>query len=89
MKNKLFVCRLAHDATVADIQDLFSAVGTVDNVKMPTDKQTGDRKGFCFVEMSNKAEAEEALKKLNGHELLGRKMVVEFAKEPRRRKYGG
>ena len=66
------------------IRQLFEAFGEVVSVRLITDRMTGLSKGIAFVEMKYKAEAESAIEKLNRCELDGKKMVVNYAKEPAR-----
>lgn len=60
--------------------DLFSKYGTVTSAVVLKDKMTGRSRGFGFVEMANDAEADEAMKQLNGSDLDGRKVVVNEAR---------
>lgn len=60
--------------------DLFSKFGTVTSAVVLKDKMTGRSRGFGFVEMANDAEADEAMKQLNGSDLDGRKVVVNEAR---------
>ena len=69
-----------------DLEGIFEEYGPVNSVKLITDKFTGKSKGFGFVEMENKAEAEKAISQLNGANLENRKMVVNEAK-PRKDNY--
>jgi RNA recognition motif-containing protein len=72
----------------SQLEDMFSAHGTVESARVITDKMTGRSRGFGFVEMNSQSEAEEATKELNGSELEGRKLVVNEAK-PRQNSGGG
>lgn len=60
--------------------DLFSKFGTVTSAVVLKDKMTGRSRGFGFVEMANDAEADEAMKQLNGSDMDGRKIVVNEAR---------
>lgn len=90
MANKLFVGGLAWATTDDKLRDLFAQVGTVVSATVITDKFSGRSKGFGFVEMSSDAEAQEAIKKLNGQELDGRTVVVNEARPqaPREDRFG-
>lgn len=79
----IYVGNLASDVKDEELQDLFSKYGKVDNVKIIRDQFNQTSKGFGFVEMPGKAEAEEALTALNTFELNGKKLVVNEAR-PRR-----
>ena len=79
MKN-IFVGNLSFGATEASIRSLFEAHGAVDRVSIVTDRDTGQAKGFGFVEMSNDAEGDRAIKALSGYELDGRNLTVNEAR---------
>ena len=80
MSLKLFVGGLAWGTTDATLKDFFAQVGQVVSATVITDKFSGKSKGFGFVEMSSEAEATEAVSKLNGQELDGRKIIVNEAR---------
>ena len=77
---KLFIGNLSRDAKDEDLQSAFAAFGTVDSIAIIRDKFSGESRGFAFVEMNNKAEAEAAIKGMNGKEVLGRALVVNEAR---------
>lgn len=77
---KLFVGNLPYTVSGGQIEELFAQVGKVSSCALITDKFSGQSKGFAFVEMENDAEADEAIKKYNGHEMDGRAMVVNVAR---------
>ena len=72
----IFVGSLPFSIDDADLRESFEAYGTVDSVKIITDKFTGRSKGFGFVEMSNDEEAQKAIDELNGATVEGRTIVV-------------
>ncbi len=80
MAKRLFVGNLPYSATSAQLEEIFSQVGKISSLNLITDKFSGQSKGFAFVEMSTDAESDEAIKKFNGHEIDGRKMVVNEAR---------
>ena len=80
MGRKLYVGNLPYTATEATLREAFSASGTVDSVNLITDRDTGQSKGFAFVEMSNDQEARAATEALNGTTLDGRQIKVNEAK---------
>jgi cold-inducible RNA-binding protein len=80
MNNKLFVGNLSFKVTETELQEVFSQAGAVLSVSIPTDKYTGKKRGFGFVEMSSQEEAEQAIKALNGRDLAGREMSVNLAR---------
>lgn len=79
MKN-IFVGNLSFGTTEDSIRSLFEAYGTVDRVSIVTDRDTGQAKGFGFVEMSNDAEGDRAINALNGHEVDGRNLTINEAR---------
>ena len=77
---KLFVGNLSFQTTQDDLSAAFAPYGTVDSVSVVTDRDTGQPRGFAFVEMSSKSEAEAAISALNGSELNGRALNVNEAR---------
>ena len=75
---KLYVGNLSFDTQQEQIQKLFEEYGTVSDCFMPTDRDTGKTRGFCFVTMPSAA-AETACNKLNGYEVDGRALRVNEA----------
>jgi cold-inducible RNA-binding protein len=88
MNNKLYVGNLSFNTTENDLQDTFSAHGTVTEANLITDRETGRARGFGFVTMSNDEEANKAVEALNGAELDGRTLTVNIAR-PREERSGG
>ena len=88
MKN-IFVGNLNFGATEAAVRSLFEAYGTVERVNIITDRDTGQPRGFGFVEMSANAEADRAIAELNGRELDGRALNVNEARPKTERGSGG
>lgn len=88
MKN-IFVGNLSFGATEDAVRSLFEAYGTVDRVSIVTDRDTGQARGFGFVEMSNNSEGDRAISELNGRELDGRAMNVNEARPKEERGFGG
>jgi len=82
----IFVGNLAFTATDQDVRQLFEPYGAVDTIKIITDRDTGQPRGFGFVEMPDRREAQSAIDGLQGKELAGRTLNVNEAKprEPRR-----
>src|SRR5712691_3122752 len=79
MKN-IFVGNLSFGATEDAVRSLFAAHGTVDRVSIVTDRDTGQARGFGFVEMSDNAEGDRAIAALNGTDLDGRALNVNEAR---------
>jgi cold-inducible RNA-binding protein len=73
---KLYVGNLAYDVTEDELAAEFGAYGKVESVAIPSDKLSGRPRGFAFVEMGSKAEAEAAITGLNGKTLKDRTIVV-------------
>ena len=80
MSVKLYVGNLSYSTTKQDLNDLFSAVGTVESCTIIEDRTTRMSRGFGFVEMSSKAESENAVAQLDGREVSGRPIKVSHAK---------
>ena len=76
----IYIGSLSFSTTSDDLKKAFEAYGQVDDVKIITDKYTGESRGFAFVEMPTKAEALAAIDGLNGSELNGRTIVVNEAR---------
>jgi RNA recognition motif-containing protein len=88
MKN-IFVGNLSFGATEGSVRSLFEAYGTVDRVSIVTDRDTGQARGFGFVEMSVNADADRAINELNGKDLDGRALNVNEAHPKTDRGAGG
>jgi len=80
MAKKLFIGSLPYSTTNSQLEEIFSKFGKVVSCDVVTDRYSGQSKGFAFVEMENDKEADEAINKLNGTELEGRKIVVNVAR---------
>ena len=87
MGRKLYVGNLPFSATEQSLQSTFSKHGTVESVSLITDRDSGQSKGFGFIEMRTNAEANAAISELNGTTLDGRAIKVNEAK-PQARKGG-
>ena len=88
MKN-IFVGNLSFTATEDGVRSMFEAYGAVERVSIVTDRDTGQPKGFGFVEMTNDSEAEKAISALNGTELNGRALTINEARPKTERSGGG
>ena len=91
MGNKLYVGNLPYTVRDEDLQQAFSAYGSVNSAKVMMERDTGRSKGFGFVEMGNDAEAQAAVEGMNGQSLGGRSLVVNEARpmEARPTRSGG
>src|SRR5436190_8081829 len=78
--NKLFVGNLAHTISESELQRMFSAHGTVTEVKVPVDRENGRPRGFGFVTMENAEGARAAIQALNGQSVGDRKLTVSEAR---------
>lgn len=87
MSTKIYVGNLSFDATTEDLKKMFGEIGTVESTNIIEDRETGRSRGFAFVEMSSKEEAETAISALNGKEVDGRALTVNEAK-PRENRAG-
>ena len=80
MGNKLYVGNLPYTVRDEDLQQAFSAYGSVNSAKVMMERDTGRSKGFGFVEMGSDAEAQQAIAGMNGQSLGGRSLVVNEAR---------
>jgi RNA recognition motif-containing protein len=84
----IFVGNLSYQTTQEELEAAFGAFGAVERVNMIRDRDTGQPRGFAFVEMANSDEAAEAIRQMNGRELNGRTLNVNEAR-PRPERGGG
>jgi len=85
----IFVGNLSRDVTEEDLRQAFSAYGKVDKVSVLKDKFSGEPRGFGFVEMESKAEAQAAINGMNQKDLKGRALNVNEARPKTERAGGG
>lgn len=85
---KLYVGNLSYDTTDQDLANAFGAHGELRTAQVVMDRETGRSRGFGFVEMDDRGQAEAAMNALNGQQLQGRTLVVNEAK-PRDDRGGG
>jgi cold-inducible RNA-binding protein len=87
---KLYVGNLPFQATEEQISSFFSQSGvTASNVTLVRDRFSGQPRGFGFVEINSDEEADRAIQGLNGHDFMGRNIVVNEARPPREGGGGG
>ncbi|MHC5097110.1 MAG: RNA recognition motif domain-containing protein [Planctomycetota bacterium] len=86
---KIYVGNLSYDVAESDLEQAFAEFGQVSSVSLIKDKQTGESKGFGFVEMPEVSEGQAAVKEMNGKEFMGRELKVDQAKERAARPGGG
>jgi RNA recognition motif-containing protein len=84
----IYVGNLSFQATEDDLREVFAEYGEVSRISLPTDRETGRKRGFAFVEMSSDAQEDAAITELDGAEWLGREIRVNKAK-PREEGGGG
>jgi cold-inducible RNA-binding protein len=81
MSKRIYVGNLSFGTTETTLRDLFGQAGSVSEVKVMLDRETGRPRGFAFVEMSNESEAQAAVAQFNSRELDGRQLKVDIAAE--------
>jgi len=86
---RIYVGNLNFSVTEAALRSLFEAYGSVESVKLVTDRDSGQPRGFGFVEMTNDAEAAQAINGLNSKDLEGRTLIVNEARPKPERPGGG
>jgi cold-inducible RNA-binding protein len=79
MAHKLFIGGLAFSTSNDRLREVFAQAGNVESASVVTDRDTGQSRGFGFVEMASAEEAAEAVKKFNGQQVDGRTLKVEIA----------
>ncbi len=89
MSMKLYVGGLAYSVTEKELEEVFAAEGTVVSVAVIKDRDSGQSKGFGFVEMADIKEGQNAIKNLNGKEVSGRAIMVNQARPQEDRSSGG
>ena len=89
MESKLYVGNLSYSTTEDELRTLFAEAGTVSSVALIKDRDTGQSKGFAFVEMSNQVEAEKAISMFNGRMVGERELKVSLARPKEDRGAGG
>jgi RNA recognition motif-containing protein len=87
MDVKLYVGNLTYSTTEDELRTMFAQAGTVTSVALIKDRDTGQSKGFAFVEMSSQAEAQKGITLFNGKPLNGRDLTVNMAR-PREERGG-
>ncbi len=80
MESKLYVGNLSYSTTEDDLRNLFAQAGNVASVALIKDRDSGQSKGFAFVEMSTQVEAEKAISMFNGKVVSDRELTVSMAR---------
>ena len=89
MSKKLYVGNLSYNTSEDNLRNIFAGYGNVSSVKIIVDRETGNSKGFGFIEMDSEEEASAAIAGTNGAELDGRQIRVNEAMDKPRRDRGG
>jgi RNA recognition motif-containing protein len=89
MQTKIYVGNLSYSTSEDDLRTLFTQAGAVTSVALIKDRDTGQSKGFAFIEMSSQAEAEKAIQTFNGYTLGDRPLKVNLARPKEDRGFGG
>lgn len=76
--NKLFIRNVSYSVSEYELQELLQQVGTVISVRIPTDRDTGEQKGFAFAEMATANDAQQVIDSLNNSHLKGREIVISY-----------
>lgn len=90
----IYIGNLSYEVTQENLKEVFAEYGTVDRVQLPTDRETGQPRGFGFVEMATEDQETAAIEALDGAEWMGRNLKVNKAKpredkKPNRNNKGG
>src|SRR6266571_1815715 len=80
MAVRLFIGNLSYDVTEAELRAHFAALGPLTSLALPTDRDTGKPRGFAFVEFRERADAEDAIRRLNHQVFKGRPLAVSEAR---------
>ena len=88
MNSKLYVGNMSFKTTEADLRDAFGQFGTITDIYIANDRETGRPRGFAFVTFGTDTEAKAAIEKMNGFDLDGRQLTVNEAK-PKEEMGGG
>jgi RNA recognition motif-containing protein len=89
MGSKLYVGNLSFETSSADLEQMFTPHGEVNEASVVTDRDTGRSRGFGFVEMASDQAAQTAIDAMNGQEHGGRTLTVNVAKPREKRSFGG
>lgn len=81
VSNSVYVGNLSWNATEEQLSEEFAQFGNVLRIKLPTDRETGKKRGFAFVDFETSQSAQSAISKMNGQEFLGRPLKVSEAVE--------
>jgi cold-inducible RNA-binding protein len=85
MATRLYVGNLSYSTSEEELRGLFSQAGTVVDIHLPTDRQTGQPRGFGFIEMASQEEGQKAIQMFDGYTLGERQLRVSEAREREQR----
>lgn len=88
MATRLYVGNLPYSVSEEELRSAFEQAGSVSSVYLPTDRQTGQPRGFGFVEMASDSDADNAIRMLDGTSMGGRQIRVNHAREREERGFG-
>lgn len=83
-QNKIFIGNLSFNADESTLSAMFGAIGKVEEIAIPTDRESGRPRGFAFITFESQRDAQNALS-LDGKEVDGRKITVKMAEDKSRR----
>ena len=89
MSKKLYIGNLPYSITETALREMFTPLGALDSVSIITDRETGQPKGFAFVEMTDDDAAKQAISQINGKTLDNRSLTVAEARPQVQRSGGG
>jgi len=89
MSKKLYIGNLPYSVTETALREMFTPLGVVDSVSIITDRDTGQPKGFAFIEMTDDDAAKQAISQINGKTLDSRSITVAEARPQVQRSGGG
>jgi RNA recognition motif-containing protein len=89
MSKKLYIGNLPYSVTETALREMFTPLGVVDSVSIITDRDTGQPKGFAFIEMTDDVAAKQAISQINGKTLDNRSITVAEARPQVQRSGGG
>ena len=82
---KMYVGNIPYNATEEDLRGLFSEYGEIDSLKIIQDRDTGQSKGFGFIEMAEEKDTRKAIEELTGKDFMGKSLKVSEAKPQQKR----
>ena len=87
--NKVFIGSLSWNVREPELEEVFSKIGAIEDVKVITDRESGRSRGFAFVTFADPNDAQKAVDELDGTEIDGRQIVVKIARDKPQGRFGG